>query len=133
MLGLTWGQSLRRRATGRDQHHQDAAAERTQHQRDRLLDYFLANAPIIYDAKFAELKICELRRKLDELKKTLPPLGRAPGVMQAFEPRATHVHVRGDFRRHGDEVTPALPRFADGQADGPAGPGPLAGRGRSSR
>ncbi len=50
------------------------------------------------------------------MKKTLPPLARAPGVMQAIEPRATYVHVRGDFRRHGDEVPAALPAFAAAQA-----------------
>ena len=36
--------------------------------------------------------------------------------MQTLEPRATHVHVRGDFRRRGDEVPAALPAFAAAQA-----------------
>ena len=82
-------------------------------------------------------KVGELRAKLDaaeERRCRRSAVRRC--VMQTLNPRPTHVHVRGDFRRHGDEVTPgtpaALARLCDRPGSGPAGLGPLAGLARAS-
>jgi hypothetical protein len=108
-LGLQWGQNLGEGQLEGLNIIKTPRAQRTQDQRDRLLDYFLKNSPTIYQAKFKELKLDELRTKLDALHKDLPAITRAPAMMQAVLPRATHIHVRGEFHRKGDEVQAGTP------------------------
>lgn len=122
VLGLGWGQGQGEGQLEGINIIKTPLAERTEEQRDRLLDYFLAHPPAIYVERFKELKANELRAKLDSLQKTLPPMTRAPGMMRAVRPRTTHVHIRGDFRRPGDEVlrnTPVVlpPLAPDTDAD----------------
>jgi hypothetical protein len=109
VLGLGWGQNLGEGQLEGINILRIPPPQRTTEQRDRLQDYFLKSAPAIYQEKLKALKGPELLGKLDALKKELPPLTRAPGVMKAVAPRTTHVHRRGDFRRPGEEVTPATP------------------------
>jgi len=120
VLGLCWGQGYGEGQLEGINIIKTPLAQRTARQRDRLLDNFLANAPAIYAAKLSELNVSELQAKIEALKKELPPISRAPAVMQTLNPRPTHIHVRGDFHRHGDEVTlgtpAALPPLAPGQA-----------------
>jgi hypothetical protein len=84
-------------------------AQRNQDQRDRLLDYFLKNIPTGYHAKAREIKLNEIRSQLEALEKDLPKVTRAPGMMQSVVPRTTHIHNRGNFRRHGDVVKAGTP------------------------
>lgn len=122
LLGLQWGQSLGEGQLEGINIIRTPLAQRTQDQRDRLFDYFLKSPPSAYNDKFKELKLTELKSKLDALAKELPSVTRAPGMMTFPTRRATQVHLRGEFRRKGDEVMPgtpaALPALkADGEAD----------------
>ncbi len=122
LLGLQWGQNL-----GEGQLEglgiiKTPLAERTQDQKDRLLDYFLRMSPEPFSEKFKELDLHTLRGKLEELAKTLPPVTRAPGMMKSPVERTTHIHERGDFRRPGEVVAPATPAVlppldVDGEPD----------------
>jgi len=118
LLGLQWGQNLGEGQLEGLNIIKTPLAQRTEDQRDRLLDYFLKSPPAVYTEKFKELKLGELRSKLDALAKELPAVTRAPGMATFPTPRATHVHIRGEFHRKGEEVkagTPAaLPPLKNG-------------------
>ncbi len=109
LLGLQWGQSLGEGQLEGLNIIKTPLAQRTQEQRDRLLDYFLGGAPAEYSARFTELKLGEVKTKLTALTKTLPPVTRAPGMMRAVRARPTHIHIRGEFRRPGEAVQPGTP------------------------
>ncbi|HVX64533.1 MAG TPA: PSD1 and planctomycete cytochrome C domain-containing protein [Pirellulales bacterium] len=122
LLGLQWGQDLGEGQLEGLNIIKTPLAERTQDQKDRLLDYFLSRPPAEFSEKFKELKISELRSKLEALAKELSHVTRAPAMMKAPAQRVTHVHIRGDFRRAGEVVQPgtlaALPPLLEGrQAD----------------
>ncbi len=91
--------------------------QRTQDERDRLLDYFLARGSLIDEAKFAELKLPAIAGELTELRKSVAWPTRAPVMRDARFARPVRVHTRGDFRVPGDLVEPALPAWLN--------PGPL--------
>ena len=109
LLGLQWGQNLGEGQLEGLNIIKTPPERRTPQQRDRLLDYFLAAPPPALTARFNELKLGELKLKLDTLAKTLPRLSRAPGVMAAPIPRRTTIHVRGDHLRPGEPVTAGTP------------------------
>jgi hypothetical protein len=109
LLGLQWGQSLGEGQLEGLNIIKTPLAQRTQDQRDRLLDYFLRNAHEVYREKLKELKVAELAAKLDALAKEVPPVTRAPGMMKAVAKRSTQIHIRGNFRRQGDVVQPGVP------------------------
>jgi len=109
VLGLTWGQGHGEGQLEGVNIIKTPLAERTPEQRERLLDYFLANAPALYSPKFAELKVSELSAKLAALKTELPAITRAPTITQTKQPRPTHIHIRGNFRNRGEEVSPSTP------------------------
>jgi hypothetical protein len=118
LLGLQWGQSLGEGQLEGINIIKTPLAQRTQDQKDRLLDYFLKAAPVAYADKWKTLKLAELKSKLDALAKDLPPVTRAPGMMSFSHQRTTHLFERGDFRRKGVVVHPgtpaALPPLKDG-------------------
>lgn len=109
LLGLQWGQNLGEGQLEGLNIVKTPLTQRTQDQRDRLLNYFLKRASAAYSENFKELKLSELNAKLDELAKSLPPMTRAPGMMKAVAHRTTHIHVRGEFRRQGEPVEPGTP------------------------
>jgi hypothetical protein len=111
VLGLIWGGGLGEGQLEGTQVVLTDPAKRTQDQKDRLLDYFLKRGEVIDPARFKELKLAQLAKKLDELKKTLPPLTRAPAMRSSPVPRKAYIHTRGDFRRKGPTVTPGTPAF----------------------
>jgi hypothetical protein len=122
LLGLQWGQNLGEGQLEGLNIIKIAPERRTPDQRDRLLDYFLHAPPAVYAEKFKELKLNELTAKLDALAKALPPVTRAPGMTKSSVPRQTYIHMRGEFRRHGDPVEPGTlavlpPLKTDGEAD----------------
>jgi hypothetical protein len=119
VLGLIWGQSLGEGQLEGINIIKTPLAQRTQEQRDRLQDYFLGHAPKEYTAKLKELKAGDLAGKLNALKKEVPLISRAPVMMKAVQPRATHIHLRGEFRRHGGEVTAGTPAVLPAFAAGP--------------
>jgi cytochrome c553 len=109
LLGLQWGQSLGEGQLEGINIIKIPVAQRSQDQGDRLLDYFLKSPPPALAARFKELKLHELKAKLDALAKDLPAVTRAPGMTTFPTPRATHVHIRGEFRRKGEAVTAGTP------------------------
>jgi len=122
LLGLQWGQNLGEGQLEGINIIKTPPARRTRDQRDRLLDYFLKSPPAVYTEKFKELKLGELKSRLDALDRELPVVTRAPGVTTFPVRRVTHVHVRGEFRRPGEVVTPGTPAAlpplkVDGEAD----------------
>ncbi|MDZ4287459.1 MAG: PSD1 and planctomycete cytochrome C domain-containing protein [Prosthecobacter sp.] len=120
LLGLQWGQSLGEGQLEGLAIIKTSLERRTQDEKDRLLDYFLKSMPATYTAKAKELKLTELRNKLEALAKEVPAVTRAPGMMKARAQRTTHIHLRGDFHRLGEVVKAgipaALPALPAGQA-----------------
>ncbi|HAY78234.1 MAG TPA: hypothetical protein DCY79_00345 [Planctomycetaceae bacterium] len=119
LLGLVWGGFLGEGQLEGWQIVTLAPERRTQLQRDRLLDYFLTVADSFDRDAAKKLKLGELRDALAKLKSTLPPVTRAPTMMETHTPRPTFVHEAGDFRLPGDEVqanTPGvLPQLPPGE------------------
>jgi hypothetical protein len=109
VLGLTWGQGEGEGQLEGINIIKTPIAERTPAHKERLFDYFLANAPELYSAKFAELKIGEVNSQLAALKSELPKITRAPTITQTNQQRLTHIHIRGDFRQRGEKVLPSTP------------------------
>jgi hypothetical protein len=118
VLGLIWGGGLGEGQLEGTQIVLIDPGKRTQDQKDRLLDYFLARGSVIDPPRFKELKLAQLSKELNDLKKSLPPITRAPTMCESPVPRQAHVHHRGDFRRPGPAVEPntltCLPAFPAG-------------------
>jgi hypothetical protein len=109
LIGLQWGQNLGEGQLEGLNIIKTVVDKRTQDQQDRLLDYFLHTAPAPYADKFKELKLNELKVKLDDLAKSLPRVTRAPTMMRSPVKRSTWIHVRGEYQRQGDTVEPGTP------------------------
>lgn len=111
LLGLIWGGNLGEGQLEGCEIVRRQWNQRTQRQQDDLLDYFLTRGSIIDEKRFAELKLSDLQRQLNELKKVFPKAfaTRAAVMQAAFTPRQTYVHDRGDFRVRGTDVKPAFP------------------------
>jgi len=109
LLGLQWGQNLGGGQLEGLNIVKTPLALRNQNQRDELLDYFLSSPPTMYSEKFKELKINEIHTQLKTLKKYLPPMSRAQAMVQHPTPHATHIHIRGDYRRSGAVVKSGTP------------------------
>jgi hypothetical protein len=109
VLGLTWGQGQGEGQLEGINIIKTPLDRRTPDERERLLDYFLANAPALYSAKLTEIGASELQSKLAALRADLPKVSRAPTICQTNQSRPTHIHIRGDFRRRGEEVSPGTP------------------------
>jgi Protein of unknown function (DUF1553)/Protein of unknown function (DUF1549)/Planctomycete cytochrome C len=116
VLGLIWGQG-----NGEGQLEglnivKTPWKDRTPDQRNRLLDYFLSQAPSEYSVRLAALKVGELQAELKALAGKMPQFSRPQTIVRAIRSRPTKIHLRGDFRRKGEDVsanTPAiLPRMA---------------------
>lgn len=110
LLGLVWGGHL-----GEGQHEglqiiQIPSAQRTPLQKERILDYFLRSGSIVDPKRFTDLKVAELVKQLDDLKKDLPKLTRAPAMQTSLVLRPNYLHVRGDFRVRGIPVSADVPR-----------------------
>jgi hypothetical protein len=88
------------------------AAERTAREQARLTNYFLGSTgPDFAKQKDTLAKLKELRTKLQALDKTLPPLTQAYVMEDDPKPAASHIALRGDYRREGEEVEPGPPSF----------------------
>ncbi len=85
-------------------------ARRSELQQNALIDYFLSSCGALYPKQHcADLKLGEVRTKLNELNAKLPPYSYAPVLRENDTPPKTYVHVKGDWREHGDEVRPGAP------------------------
>ncbi len=111
VLGLIWGGHLGEGQLEGCVIVQTPWEQRTQDERDRLLDYFLARGSLIDEAKCAELKLPAIAGELTELRKKVAWPTRAPVMREARFARPVRVHTRGDFRVPGDLIEPALPAW----------------------
>jgi len=109
VLGLTWGQGRGEGQLEGINIIKTPLDERTPEQRERLLEYFLANAPAEYGEKLTEIEANDLLSKLTSLEAELPRVTRAPTVVQTNQSRPAFVHPRGDFRRRGEPAPPGTP------------------------
>ena len=109
VLGLIWGGHLGEGQLEGCVIVQTPWDQRTQDEKDRLLDYFLARGSLIDETKFAELKLSAIAGELTELLKSVAWPTRAPVMREARFARAVRIHTRGDFRVPGDLVGPAMP------------------------
>ena len=64
-----------------------------------------------------EFKYDKLWKKLQELDEAFPALSQAQTLATEKDPRQTHIHLRGDFKRPGDPVKPAIPGFLHPMVD----------------
>lgn len=82
-------------------------AKRTEIQQNQMVDYFLASCGNLYPKQHcADLKLPELRAKLAALNAKMPPYSFAPVLIENNTPPKSYIHVKGDWRDHGDEVHP---------------------------
>ncbi len=109
LLGLVWGGGLGEGQLEGWQIVMLDAKKRSQLQKDRLLDYFLPRAGRIDSQKAKDLKLDELSAELKKLQASLPKVTRAPTMMETQNPRTVSVHMAGDFRDRGEEVSPDTP------------------------
>ena len=79
--------------------------KRTKDQKQRLLDYFLTrDAPADLRRAYAELN--DLKNRAALLKKEIVTV---QVMAEMAKPRDTFILARGDYRNHGEKVTPAVP------------------------
>lgn len=109
LLGLVWGGGEGEGQLEGTQIVKLDWSRRAPIQQSRLLDYFLKSGEVIDPSAFARLQLGELSSQLENLRKTLPPVTRAPAMRQTQTPRTTHVHEGGDFRARGIAVRPNTP------------------------
>ena len=98
---------------------QDPAA-RSEVQQTQMIDYFIGSCGNLFPKQYCtDLKLGELRTKLNALNAKLPPYSYAPVLLENEAPPKTFIHVKGDWRENGPEVeagTPAvLPPLAAGE------------------
>jgi hypothetical protein len=80
-------------------------SKRSKEQKQRLLDYFLmCDAAPEFRRAYAELN--DLKARLAGLKKAIPSV---QVMAEMARPRDTFVLTRGDYRNHGEKVTPGVP------------------------
>ncbi len=84
---------------------EDKEAQAKAARQAKLSEYFLSyDAPARYRKLYAELK--DLRTRKEKLEKSIPT---AMVMREAKKPRETFVLGRGDYRNHGEKVTPGVP------------------------
>jgi hypothetical protein len=80
-------------------------AKRSKDQNQRLRDYFLTyDAPSEFRRVYAELN--DLKTRLAQTKNEIPT---AQVMAEMARPRDTFILGRGDYRNHGEKVTPGVP------------------------
>src|SRR5579871_6237685 len=83
------------------------ASTRTEVQQNQMIDYFISSCGNLYPKQYCnDLKLGELRTKLNALSAKLPPYSFAPVLLENDTPPKTYIHVKGDWRDRGEEVQP---------------------------
>jgi hypothetical protein len=86
--------------------------QRTEEQADLLTDHFVINYyRVISKDTIDQLKFSDLRRRLAELKASIPFLSEAQTLAEDAVRRKTWILIRGDYKSHGIEVQPGMPAF----------------------
>ncbi len=82
-------------------------AERSEVQQNQMIDYFISSCGNLFPKAYCtELKLTELRTKLNDLNAKLPPYSYAPVLLENDTPPKTYIHLKGDWRERGAEVQP---------------------------
>jgi hypothetical protein len=98
-------------------------AKRSEVQQNQMMDYFLSACSNLYPADHCtELKVREVRTKLNYLLAKLPTLSYAPVLVESDTPPKTYIHIKGDWREHGPEVQPGTLAVLPPMPDGPEPP-----------
>ena len=85
-------------------------AKRSEVQQLAMTDALLGSCGNLFPKDYCEnLKLGELRTKLNELRAAAPQISYAPVLMESDTPRKTYIHIKGDWREHGAEVQPNTP------------------------
>jgi hypothetical protein len=87
-----------------------------------MVDYFISSCGNLFPKQYCtDLKLGELRAKLNALNAKLPPYSYAPVLLENDTPPKTYIHLKGDWREHGAEVEagtlavlPPLPALPEG-------------------
>ena len=109
LLGILWG-----KGEGEGQLEglgivKTPLAERSEEQKERLLEFFLERGSLGLEDEFRRLGLSDLKKALAELNDKLPRVSRPPTLTAAMQPRESFVHLRGDFRSPGEAVSAAVP------------------------
>jgi hypothetical protein len=81
--------------------------DRSEVQQNQMTDYFLGSCGNLYPKQHCtDLKVGEVRKKLDDWRAAMPPYAYAPVLLENDTPPKTYIHVKGDWREHGEEVNP---------------------------
>jgi hypothetical protein len=94
-------------------------ARRSEVQANAITDVFLGSCGNLFPKKrCTDLKLGDLRRELNDLNAKLPSYSYAPVLVENEAPPKTYIHLKGDWREHGEEVQPgtlaALPPLPSG-------------------
>ena len=85
-------------------------AKRSEVQRVAMTDTFISSCGNLFPKDYcAGLKLSELRTKLNELNAKTPQISYAPVLLENDTPPKTYIHLKGDWREHGDGVQPGTP------------------------
>jgi hypothetical protein len=87
-----------------------AAGKRTPRDQKRLTDYFVfRNSTAVGLDKDKIEKLKELRKKLEEAEKSLPPFTQAYVTVAAQDAPQSAIHIRGDWKQKGIPVDAGVP------------------------
>jgi hypothetical protein len=81
--------------------------DRTEVQQNQMTDYFLSSCGNLYPKQHCtDLKVSDVRKQLDDLRAKMPPYAYAPVLLENDTPPKSYIHIKGDWREHGEEVHP---------------------------
>lgn len=109
LLGLIWGGGLGEGQLEGVEIVKVHRANRTTLQNERLQDYFLNHGSLVDPKEFSRLKLGKHVSKLQQARKDLPPMTRAPTLKTAQNRRPNYIHLRGEFRSPGMAIKPDIP------------------------
>jgi hypothetical protein len=85
-------------------------SKRTEVQQYAMTDLFLVACHQAYPKDYCDgLKLGEVRKQITDLILKTPQISLAPVLLENDTPPKTYIHIKGDWRDHGPEVTPNTP------------------------
>jgi len=96
-------------------------AKRSEVQQLAMRDYAISSCGNLFPKDYCNgFKLGDLRSKLSKLTAQTAHISFAPVLLENDTPPKTYIHVKGDWREHGDEVQPGTPEFLPSLPAGPA-------------
>ncbi len=85
-------------------------AKRSELQRTIMTETVINSCANLFPKDYCNsLKLNELKAKLNDLNSKTAKISYAPVLLENDTPPKTYVHIKGDWREHGDEVQPGTP------------------------